>query len=628
MAYNSTLVGTATPGASGSVTGSKDTYINYKFERDQNIGVNGQGYYPNVYIQTNLYTDGDKAQPVLYLATTGEIYKGPYYLVATGDRYTGTFPNSNPNSPVKNSLPQVESDIFLDIKPPTLTTVKRGEDPRPYKPVPNHIDYIQEIMFRHFAKKANDNVFIEIGASTYQLIIDQDPSINYIDWDVRRISWTISSIDPYDVYFRNKTKIYQLDTGTYDISREVPIDFSGGTPIAGPDTQFKRYPDPPGTTVEPLDKGAERNIKDNKVEAPKLFADPWPGFKEWFTKNEFYPYFWKFRTVSNKNEGPSSTYSSYGSTLNWDIIWAPNTRSAENVPTEGFTISNLPADFKYFTEYWVDVFTTGGLAALGGSTKINPSIPIWKPLTTPTNIRNSKEYGKIKDYEIFNTPNRRYITAITNNTISISKKNTYANTARGTESSILADRERVYVDPTTGLRASANRPEYYDYEKYIGSKFYFIPNKPFSGATPYSTETILIFQSTDQDRFIYANQNPPTQVYKGPFFRTTIFANGGIESLNREYYSGYVPAFTLRGGLSLYNPASGVDKTELLLEAPKTEDDPTKDYNTINAAGTKTIYTGFYHLWKKPNGSTEYYTGIVNTPTSQRLYITPKSTTP
>ena len=240
MAYNSALVGTTTPGASGSATGSKDVYNSYKFERDQNIGVNGQGYYPNVYIQTNLYTDGDKAQPVLYLSTTGEVYKGPYYLVATGDKYTGTFPNSNPNSPVKNSLPQVESDILLsETLPSPTTTIKKGADPKPYKPIPNHIDYVQTIMFRYFAKKANDNVFMEIGASTYQLIVDKDPSINFIDWEARRISWLITNIDPYDVYARNKTRIYQVDTGAYDFSKETPIDFSGGTPIAGPSTQFR-----------------------------------------------------------------------------------------------------------------------------------------------------------------------------------------------------------------------------------------------------------------------------------------------------------------------------------------------------------------------------------------------------
>lgn len=627
MAYNSALVGTTTPGVSGSATGSKDTYINYKFDRDQNIGVNGQGYYPNVYIQTNLYTDGDKAQPVLYLSTTGEVYKGPYYLVATGDRYTGVFPNSNPNSPVKNSLPQVESDILLSETLPGPILAKKGADPRPFKPVPNHVDYIQNIMFRHFAKKANDNVFMEIGASTYQLIVDQDPSINYTDWEVRRITWTISSIDPYDIYFQNKTRIYQVDTGTYDTSNETPIDFSGGTPIAGPDTQFKRYPDPPGITVEPLDKGAERDIKGDVVKAPKLFADPWPGFKEWFTENKFYPYFWKFRNVSNKNEGPSSTYSSYGSTLSWDIIWSPNTKTVGNVPADGFNSSNLPADFKYFSEYWVDLFNPYALAALTPSGKISTSVSIWAPLTTPTNIRSSKKYGKLRDYETFNTPTRRYITANTSNTISISKKNTYANITRGTEEVILLTRYRISSGP--GI-PGVNTPYYYAYERLLGSKFYIIHNQPFSGATPYSTETALIFQSTDQDRFVLAKQNPPTQVYKGPFFRTTIFANGGIGSLNREYYSGNVPAYTLRGSetLSSYNPASGVEQTELLLEAPKTEDDLTKNYYTLTTAGVQTPYNGFYHTWKKPDGSTEYYTGIINTPTSKRLYIVPKSTTP
>ena len=615
MAYNSALVGTTTPGASGSASGSKDTYINYKFDRDQNIGVNGQGYYPNVYIQTNLYTDGDKAQPILYLSTTGEIYKGPYYLVATGDRYTGTFPNSNPNSPVKNSLPQVESDILLSETIPGPIPAKKGADPKPYKPTPNHIDYIQNIMFRHFAKKANDNVFIEIGASTFQLITDQDPSINYTDWTVRRISWRISSIDPYDIYFENKTRIYRLDTGTYDASNETPIDFSGGTPISGPDTQFKRYPDPPGVTVEPLDKGAEKDIKDDVVKAPKLFADPWPGFKEWFTKNQFYPYFWKFRNVSNKNEGPSSTYSSYGSTLNWDIIWSPNTKSVGNIPAEGFNSANLPSDFKYFTEYWVDLFNPYVLSALGSAGKINTSISVWAPPTIPTNIRNPKKYGKAADYERFTN----YTTALTNNTISVSKKNTYANVTRGEQKGIIQDRYRI----------GYNTPYYYAFEKFIGSKFYFIHDRPFSGATPYSTETALIFQSTDQDRFVLANQNPPTQVYKGPFFRTTIFAIGGLESLNKEYYSGNVPAYTLKGSspLSLHNPASGVTQTELLLEAPKTEDDLTKNYS-LTATGTLTPYNGFYHIWKKPDGSTEYYTGIINTPTSKRLYITPKSTTP
>ena len=82
-------------------------------------------------------------------------------------------------------------------------------------------------------------------------------------------------------------------------------------------------------------------------------------------------------------------------------------------------------------------------------------------------------------------------------------------------------------------------------------------------------------------------------------------------------------SFTVSTKFTLEDIFEDKDKTEITY----CEDDLTKNYS-LTATGTLTPYNGFYHIWKKPDGSTEYYTGIINTPTSKRLYITPKSTTP
>ena len=49
-------------------------------------------YYPKSQITTNLFTNGNE----FTIASTGEIYIGPYYVTSNGDAYSNKSPNDKP----------------------------------------------------------------------------------------------------------------------------------------------------------------------------------------------------------------------------------------------------------------------------------------------------------------------------------------------------------------------------------------------------------------------------------------------------------------------------------------------------------------------------------------------------
>jgi hypothetical protein len=151
-------------------------------------------YYPKSQVTTNLFSNNNFA-----IASTGELYSGPYWKNSLGKFYTGTTPQDLPSrelTPVNqksvnsintpnstNEDPAVynefltTSDDVIVYNDVTLNTFSPTLVP-PYLAIPpTEQDYQIGEFRRYFCKKTNEIIYIEISKSTYDLLLAKDPSI-------------------------------------------------------------------------------------------------------------------------------------------------------------------------------------------------------------------------------------------------------------------------------------------------------------------------------------------------------------------------------------------------------------------------------------------------------------------
>ena len=189
-------------------------------------------YYPKSQITTNLYTNGGEYS----LSTTGENYIGSYYLVSNGQRYTGKNPSDKPNIlltqpqespnpegtealfPPKEIVIQNESYEAWDFENQEISQQyfrivgnKVGSKrllPFPYYPTPTSNDYKNGEFQRYFAKKTNELIYIEIDKTTYNKLLQQDPTIAFDLYNTISLPWNLIGKEK-QVYQSNK-KIVEL----------------------------------------------------------------------------------------------------------------------------------------------------------------------------------------------------------------------------------------------------------------------------------------------------------------------------------------------------------------------------------------------------------------------------------
>jgi len=157
-------------------------------------------YYPNSQIKTNLYTNGGEFTTI----TTNQEYIGSYWKTSSGEYYTGVGPNSRGYVEL---LPVVKEQI----KKSNTLTISLGGDVDVYNslkgidvnespkqiptytyPQPTEKDYKSGLFYRYFAKRINQNIYIEINKSQYDSLIK--PS-----YKVFKIEWTLSGSSPQQV---------------------------------------------------------------------------------------------------------------------------------------------------------------------------------------------------------------------------------------------------------------------------------------------------------------------------------------------------------------------------------------------------------------------------------------------
>ena len=116
-------------------------------------------YIPKSKIETNLFSSGE-----LVIASTGEVYYGPYFKTFQGILYSGKEPNDGPNF-ILSTAPEESPDYpgLIDYRfnsknstYSNLTKVSRDSRPPlpiPFNPQPKDGDYQTGEITRFFAKK-------------------------------------------------------------------------------------------------------------------------------------------------------------------------------------------------------------------------------------------------------------------------------------------------------------------------------------------------------------------------------------------------------------------------------------------------------------------------------------------
>jgi len=158
-------------------------------------------YYPKSQITNNLHTNGHE----LMVSDTGKEYIGKYYKLSTGEMFVGTNPTSiqikliplTDTHQIKN--PRVkELQFTFNPQSKEYNKLKFGNKiPKPLilpspsttqSPLSKNGEYI-----RYFAKKNNNNVYMEISKDMYEKILDKDTAVDSTLYSILKLSWNINN---------------------------------------------------------------------------------------------------------------------------------------------------------------------------------------------------------------------------------------------------------------------------------------------------------------------------------------------------------------------------------------------------------------------------------------------------
>ena len=170
-------------------------------------------YYPKSQIKTDLYTQGGEFQ----LKTTKREYTGYYWKNSSGEFYTEKNPSMNGEKleriPVvsftsTNKIVYAEGNkIYNTLKQVDIS--KSFLVPSYVKPSPTDKDYNIGNFVRYFAKKSNENYYIETSKDIFNKLKNKNKSYDYSSYLIFTLTWTLIG-DPTKV----KTINYNIVTLT------------------------------------------------------------------------------------------------------------------------------------------------------------------------------------------------------------------------------------------------------------------------------------------------------------------------------------------------------------------------------------------------------------------------------
>lgn len=196
-------------------------------------------YYPKSQIQTNLYTNGEE-----YQLSTGKVYVGPYWRNSQGEFYTGKNPNVLPsleltpilelptdsaleNTTIVYTYDNVDGPTFppgydsQEIDPEIVQTYLRSRKenldtkikkiPTYSYPLVTEDDYDVGSFVRYFAKKANQNLYIEINKAQYDSLQNKEASWDFSSYQIFTLTWTLEGPSPEEVSNINKNVVATVE---------------------------------------------------------------------------------------------------------------------------------------------------------------------------------------------------------------------------------------------------------------------------------------------------------------------------------------------------------------------------------------------------------------------------------
>ena len=164
-------------------------------------------YYPKSQIKTNLYTNGGEFVTI----TTNQEYIGSYWKTSSGEYYTGVGPDSRGYVgllPVVKEQTKKSNTLTISLGGDvdvynSLKGIDVNESPKQIPtytyPQPTEKDYKSGSFYRYFAKRVNQNIYIEINKSQYDSLIKRDSSWDFSSYKVFKIEWTLSGSSPQQV---------------------------------------------------------------------------------------------------------------------------------------------------------------------------------------------------------------------------------------------------------------------------------------------------------------------------------------------------------------------------------------------------------------------------------------------
>ena len=187
-------------------------------------------YYPKSQVKTDLYTKGGQFQ----LKSTKQEYIGYYWKNSRGDIFTKKNPNVE-GSEILEIIPQIPSpslnsiiyakgnDVYNTLK--NIDITKTLLLPTYSKPSPTDEDYAIGNFTRYFAKKINENIYIEISKNIYNKFKKKDKKYACESYLVFELVWTITG-DVFQVEQTNKNIIRLTEQNNRIIGLEAYLKFN------------------------------------------------------------------------------------------------------------------------------------------------------------------------------------------------------------------------------------------------------------------------------------------------------------------------------------------------------------------------------------------------------------------